>query len=313
MNNIHIIVNPMSAGGKTERRWKTIKEMMSHYLKEFKYIFTEKPKQATGITRELIESGFDTIIGIGGDGTLNEIANGFFKDRNGRMINEDASMGIVPSGTGSDFIRYLKIPRDFKKSIELINSSRIKPIDLGRVTCFEKDEPNSVMQKTTKYFLNVADFGLGAEVVKEISSVPAAKRGKFCYYKGLLRAIKNYKAKKMTICLDDSDTVSKRFLVGAAANGGIFGGGMIIAPDARIDDGYFDVVLIEDMKKLELVFESRRLYTGTINKYPKVMIKRARKMEIGSDEPVNIEYDGEVGGQTPAKLEILEKCLNFRI
>lgn len=312
MNKIHIIVNPMSAGGKTEHRWKTIKEMMTHYLKEFKYIFTEKPKQATGITRELVESGFDTIIGIGGDGTLNEIANGFFKDQNDRMINEEASMGIVPSGTGSDFIRYLKIPRDFKKSIKLIQNSGIKKIDLGRITYAGADEHDSAA-KDTMYFLNVADFGLGAEVVKEISSVPATKRGKFCYYKGLLSAIKNYKAKKMTIRLDDSDMISNRYLLGAAANGGIFGGGMIIAPEARIDDGYFDVVLIEDMKKLELIIASRRLYTGTIKKNSKVMIKRAKKVEILSDEPVNIEYDGEVGGRTPVKLEILEKCLNFRI
>lgn len=313
MNKIHVIINPVSAGGKTGHRWEHIKEVMFHYLKEFKYVFTEKPKQAIEITRELIKSGFDTIIGIGGDGTLNEIANGFFNDQGGSIINEDASMGIVPSGTGSDFIRYLKIPRDFKKSIELIKNSDNRRIDIGRITYSVSPQSGINEQGNSKYFLNVADFGLGAEVVKKTSSVPAWKRGKLCYYKGLLGAISNYRGMKMTIRLDDSEPITKRFLLGAAANGGIFGGGMIIAPDARIDDGFFDVVLIEDMKKWELIFESRRLYTGTIKKNRKVMIKRAKKVEIKSGETVNIEYDGEIGGKTPAKLEILEKRLNFKI
>ena len=317
MNKVHIIVNPLSARGKTVERWNTIKGVIRHYFDEYKYIFTEKPKQATEIARDLLKRGFDLIIGVGGDGTLNEITNGFFKRHTHKAINEDASLGIIPSGTGSDFIRFLKIPRDFHKSVELIKNSKIKKIDVGRITHTGSDKEDI---GEGKYFVNIASFGLGAEVVKNVSSIPSGKRGAFSYYKGLLATIGSYRSKNVKIIIDDGkEEIDGRFLIGAIANGRIFGGGMIIAPKAEPDDGYFDLVLVKDMKRFEIIRNSRLLYTGSINKHPKVIIKRAKKIKVLSDpikpdeeEEVNIEYDGEVGQPLPAEFEILEKSLNFR-
>jgi YegS/Rv2252/BmrU family lipid kinase len=309
-NKIHIIVNPLSARGKTQERWKSIKELIHHYFKEFKYIFTEKPKQATEITRDLLKEGFDLIVGVGGDGILNEITNGFYRNDRKNLINEDASLGIIPSGTGSDFIRYLKIPRDFKQSVELIKNSTTKKIDIGKITFLNSKGGDHEVN----HFVNVADFGLGAEVIKNLNAVPALKRNLFCYYKGLLTTIKNYKSKKVKIIVDDGELdLSKRVLIGAVANGGIFGGGMIIAPDAQLDDGYFDLVLVEEMKRFEVIRNSWRLYNGTLNLHPKVTVKRAKKIRITSEEEVNIEYDGEMGATLPAEFEIVEKGLNFRV
>lgn len=314
MNKVHVIVNPFSARGKTEERWLTIKEIVRHHFKEYKYIFTEKPRQATEIARGLLKDGYDLIIGVGGDGTLNEITNGFFKHDSHQTINEDASLGIIPSGTGSDFIRFLKIPHDFNKSVALIKHAKTNKVDVGKVTF-----TGPAGKKESKYFINASDFGLGAEVVKKLASIPSGKKGAFSYYKGLLSTIRTYHSKEVKIIIDDQEEIQGRFLIGAVANGSIFGGGMIIAPHARPDDGYFDLVLVRDMKKLEIILKSRHLYTGKIDQQPGVTVKHARNIKVfpvpyNPDMPsdVNIEYDGEVGNALPAEFEILEKSLNFR-
>jgi YegS/Rv2252/BmrU family lipid kinase len=308
LNKVHIIVNPFSARGKTGKRWEFIKEIIRNYYHEFKYIFTEKPKQATQIARELLKEGFDLIIGVGGDGTLNEITNGFFQSNSNKAINDEAALGIIPSGTGSDFIRFMKIPRDLHKSVELIKSSSVKKIDIGQIHFIQDNQKTN-----SQYFINVADFGLGAAVIKKMSAIPSIKRGPFSYYKGLLSTLKNYKSKWVKIIIDDRETIEGRFTIGAVANGRIFGGGMIIAPDAEPDDGFLDLVLVEDMKKLEIVKNTPLLYKGTIRKNPKVIIKKVRKIKIFSTDDVQIEYDGELGKTLPAEFEIVEKRINLRI
>jgi diacylglycerol kinase (ATP) len=314
MNKVHVIVNPLSARGKTGERWLTIKEIIRHYFKEYKYIFTEKPMQATEIARDSLKDGFDLIIGVGGDGTLNEITNGYFHEDSHQTINGDASLGIIPSGTGSDFIRFLKIPKDFRQCIELIKNSASKKIDVGKITF---GQPGDERPKHSTYFINVADFGLGAEVIKNLSAVPSGKRSAFSYYKGLLSTIRSYKSKKVKVIIDDNEEISDRFLIGAIANGRIFGGGMKIAPNAEPDDGFFDLVLVEDMNKFEIIKNSSRLYTGTITSHPKVLVKRARNIKVHpleeNKEPVNIEYDGEVGEPIPAEFQVIERSVNFRI
>lgn len=308
MDKVQVIVNPYSARGKTEYRWESIKSVIKHYFDEFKFIFTEKPNQATEIAREVLSEGFNLIIGIGGDGTLNEIANGFFSDNSKKIINDEASLGMIPSGTGSDFIRFLRIPRDFKKSVELIKNSKQKKIDVGKITY-----PGPESETSQKYFINVADFGLGADVIKKLSTVPESKRSPLSYYSGLLSTIKNYKSKNVTITINDEKIISGKYLIGAVANGGIFGGGMIIAPDAKIDDGYFDLILVKEMKKFEIIRNTHHLYRGTIVDHPKVEVHRVKKLEVSSEEDVSLEFDGELGGKIPVKFEIVEKVLNFRV
>lgn len=308
MNKVHVIVNPFSARGQTEKRWETIKAALCSHFREFKYIFTEKPRQATEIARELLQQGFDLLIGVGGDGTLNEISNGFFSAQSSQVINRDAALGIIPSGTGSDFIRFMKVPREFEKSAARIKNSQNRKIDIGKITY-----GGAVGKNKTQYFINVADFGLGAEVIRNISNIQSTRRGAFTYYRGLLSTMMKYSSKNVKLTLDDRQQLQGEYLIGAVANGRIFGGGMVIAPQAEPDDGFFDLVLIESMKKLEILSNSRLLYSGTIAKNPKVHIIKARNIKVESPDEVHIEYDGEVGETLPAEFSIIEKALNFRI
>jgi diacylglycerol kinase (ATP) len=308
MNKVHVIVNPFSARGQTGKRWETIKEALYPHFREFKYIFTEKPRQATEIARELLKDGFDLLIGVGGDGTLNEISSGFFNAQSGQAINQDAAVGIIPSGTGSDFMRFMKVPRDFEKSAARIKNSAIKKIDIGKITY-----GGTARKAKTQYFINVADFGLGAEVIRNVSSIESARRGAFTYYRGLLSTMMKFSSKRVRLTLDGGRQLQGEYLIGAVANGRIFGGGMIIAPQAEPDDGYFDLVLIDSMKKLEILANTRLLYSGTIANNPKVHILKARHIQVESPDEVHIEYDGEVGDALPAEFTVVEKALNLRI
>jgi YegS/Rv2252/BmrU family lipid kinase len=306
MDKVHVIVNPFSARGQTEKKWETIRRAIKMHFQEFKYVFTEKPLQATEIARELIKDGFDLIIGVGGDGTMNEISSGFFSDFSGRAINRDAALGIIPSGTGSDFLRFMKVPREFEKSAALIKNSKSKKIDIGKITY-------GGVRAREQYFINVADFGLGAEVIRRVANVQSTQRGALTYYRGLLATLMSYRSKTVSLVIDGQPLFQGEFLIGAVANGRIFGGGMIIAPKAEADDGYFDLVLVRDMKKLEIIRNTPLLYNGTIAKNPKVVIVKARHIKVQSREEVYTEFDGEVGEKLPAEFSIIEKALNFRV
>jgi len=312
MNKVHVIVNPYSARGQTGKRWETIKEAIRSHFREFKYVFTQKPRQATEIARELLRDGFDLLIGVGGDGTLNEISSGFFHAQSGQAINRDAAVGIIPSGTGSDFIRFMKIPREFEKSAARIKNAKNKSIDVGKIA-YGGPAGTGAPAPRTQYFVNVADFGLGAEVIRNISRIESIRRGALTYYRGLLSTIMSYRSKKVRMTLDSGQQLQGEYLIGAVANGRIFGGGMVIAPDAEPDDGMFDLVLIEPMRRLEIVANSRLLYSGKIASNPKVHIVKTRRVQVDSPDEVHIEYDGEVGERLPAEFTIVERALNFRV
>jgi len=133
------------------------------------------------------------------------------------------------------------------------------------------------------------------------------------YYRGLLATLMSYRSKTVTLTIDGKERLEGEYLIGAVANGRIFGGGMIIAPQAEPDDGFFDLVLVGDMKKLEIIRNTPLLYSGTIAKNPKVLMLKARHITVQSQEEVFTEYDGEMGGKLPAEFSVVEKALNFRI
>ncbi len=157
-----VIVNPESNKGKTRKKWNHIREALKSFLKEFKYEFTEKPLQAIEISRVALKEGTELVIGVGGDGTMNEIANGFYENR--KIINPEAALGIVPSGTGCDFTKSLNIPFRLKNALEVITQAPSSLIDIGRVS-FRGNSGD----EQERFFLNVSDFGIGGDVVKKVN------------------------------------------------------------------------------------------------------------------------------------------------
>ena len=294
-----VIVNPESNKGKTRKRWKDIQEALKSFLKEFKCEFTEKPFQAIEISRAAIKEGTELIVGVGGDGTMNEIANGFYENR--EIINPETALGVVPSGTGCDFTRSLNIPLGLKNALKVITQAPSSLIDIGRATF----KANSG-EEQERYFLNVADFGIGGEVVKKVNE-NRMKRKASSYLKCLLSTFITYNSKRLRIKIDDEELPIDEYMIGAVSNGRIFGKGMKIAPEAELDDGLFDVVLIRGMKLFEFLRNVWKIYAGSHLSHPKILLIRGRKTEVfpaEGQEDVLIELDGEQLGMLPATFEI---------
>lgn len=297
-----MIVNPESDRGRTGKRWGKIKEALKTFLKEFKYEFTEKPLQATEISRAAIKEGSELIIGIGGDGTVNEIANGFYEGNN--FINPKTILGIVPSGRGSDFSRSLNIAPGLKNALHVITEAPSHSIDIGRIRYMDHSGDNQ-----ERFFLNISDFGLGGEVVKRMDQ-NRLKRKTSSYLKCTIAAFIHYRNKKVRLRIDDNDFPDGEYLIGAVSNGRIFGKGMKIAPHAKLDDGLFDVVLIKGMKALEFCVNAWRVYAGTHLSHSKISMIRGSKIEAFpemGEEDVLIEVDGEQVGKLPATYDIVRK------
>ena len=298
-----VIVNPESNRGRTRKRWGEIREGLKHFVREFKYDFTEKPLHATDLARQAIKDGTELVIGVGGDGTMNEIANGFYEDR--RIINPEATLGLVPSGTGCDLIKSLNIPAGLKGALQVITDAPSVRMDVGRV----RYRTNEGLEDD-RFFLNIADFGLGGEVVREVTERRLQRKAS-SYVRCLVTTMARYKNKRVRIRVDGESLPDGEYLIGAVANGRIFGKGMKVAPDARLDDGLFDAVLIRGFRFLEFCRHGWKLMNGSHVTHPKVTVVRGRRIEAWADdgEDVLLELDGDQLGRLPATFEIVPRNL----
>ena len=299
-----IIINPESDKGRTGRRWKLIKEALGSFFKEYRCEFTEKPYHATEISRAAIKDGTELIVGIGGDGTMNEIANGFFDSD--CILNPETSLGVIPAGTGSDFSRSLNIPQSYTNALEIITQVPSYNIDAGKVRFSDHGG-----RSCERYFLNNSDFGIGGEVGRHMN-LRKMKKKKSSYFRSTLATFLNYKNKRLCIKIDGTELPEDQYMMGAIANGKIFGKGMKAAPDAKLDDGLFDILLVKSMRFIDFLRTVRKLYTGTHLPHPRIDLWRGRKVEVTASpeetRPVFIEVDGEQLGQAPVIFDILPRC-----
>jgi diacylglycerol kinase (ATP) len=298
-----VIVNPESNRGRTRKRWTEIREGLRHFIREFKYEFTEKPLDATDLARAAIKDGTELVIGVGGDGTMNEIANGFYEDR--RIINPVATLGLVPAGTGCDLFRSLNIPVGLKGALRVLTDAPAVRMDVGRV----RFAGNGGVPDERVY-LNVADFGLGGEVVREVSERRLQRKAS-SYVRCLISTMVRYRNKRVRIRVDGRDLPDGEYLIGAVANGKIFGKGMKVAPDAQLDDGLFDAVLVRGFRFLEFCRHGWKLMNGSHVTHPKVTVVRGRRVEAWPDEgeEVLLELDGDQLGRLPATFEVVPGTL----
>ena len=298
-----VIVNPESNRGRTRKRWGEIREGLRSFIREFKYEFTEKPLQATDMAREAIKDGTELVIGVGGDGTMNEIANGFFEDR--KIINPEATLGLLPAGTGCDLTKSLNIPTGLKDALKVITEAPSVRMGVGRVR-FRSNAGG----EEDRFFLNVADFGLGGEVVRRVNERRLQRKAS-SYVRCLVTTMVQYRNKRVRIRVDGESLPEGEYLIGAVANGRIFGKGMKVAPDARLDDGLFDSVLVRGFKFLEFCRHGWKLINGSHVTHPKVTVVRGSTVEAypEDDEDVLLELDGEQLGRLPATFEIVPRNL----
>ena len=298
------VVNPHSGNGKTGKEWPRIGKMAGDILGPFETRLTEGPADATWMTRESLQKGAARIVCVGGDGTLNEVVNGFF-DETG-PIRKDALLGFVPNGTGCDFCRSVPIPSGVRASLETIREGHVRKIDLGRIR-FRNHQGGT----TTRYFHNIASFGLGGEVVDRVNRTSKACGPFFSFIWGTIVSLFTYEKKRIRLKVDDGDERTVDVFNIAVANGRYHGGGMLVAPDAVIDDGLFHVTVIGAMNLLLVFWHLPKLYNGKIKSIRQVSMQTGRMVTAASEQRVLLDIDGEQPGTLPAEMEIVPEAISI--
>jgi len=306
MKEVAAIVNPKSAGGNTAKLWPSIKAELEKSVGEFSTTFTTAPNQAPELSRRALKDGAKLVISVGGDGTANEVVNGFFEDE--APVNPDAEFAVISMGTGSDLIKTLGIPKPFAEAAKVIASGTTRTIDVGLMTLFDHDG-----NEVPRYFVNIASFGIGGEVDERVNRSKKRLGGFLSFLLASTAALMTYKHKPVEIQLDDMPVIKQRILLCAVANGRFFGGGMMIAPNAEIDDGLFDVVIIGESSKLQLFRRMPKIYSGAHLSNPGVEVYRAKRVVARSPERVLLDVDGEQPGKIDSTFEIVPSALRVRV
>ncbi len=302
-----VVVNPNSSGGKTGRRFPALKQSIERRLgAEVGYALTRSPLDATRRAREALESGYEMIVSVGGDGTHNEILNGFFTP-DGKPVREDAVLGVIPSGTGGDFRRTAYPGESEEQMLDRLVGRNARPIDVGR-----SEFTNAEGAPVRRMFLNITSFGIGGAVSNYVNESTKAFGGRVSFFIGAFRGMLAYHNQRLRLSIDEEEPREIKINNIAVANGRFFGGGMKVAPRAELDDGLFDVVTFGDLSKLEYAMLSRFIYSGTHLERPKVSFTRARRVVAESDEVVLIDMDGEQPGRLPLTLEVVPRALRLK-
>jgi YegS/Rv2252/BmrU family lipid kinase len=266
---------------------------------------TTRPLEATELAQVAVKQSRPVVVAVGGDGTLNEVVNGFF--HNGAPIPSTTKLAMVPLGTGGDFRRTLRIPLDTKAAIDVLRTGLVRRLDAGCVTYQTPDGATAV-----RHFINIADAGLGGEVVYRVNR--GSKRlGSMTYKVGSGLALLSYKNKPMTVVIDGSTHELPRAQQVVVANCQFFGGGMQMAPSASPTDGVFDVIVIKDAGKIETMRGINDFLAGKHldNGNPKIELLYGKRITVTSPEKVRIDLDGEDVGFLPALFEIQPGAIEF--
>jgi diacylglycerol kinase (ATP) len=302
-DKIAVVVNPLSAGGKTARRWPEIARILEARLGPFTTRLTEA-SGGTEPARELLRQGYDYIVAAGGDGTISQVANGFL-DHN-QPVRREARLGILPLGTGGDFRRTLGIGPKIADIVETLASGVSQPMDVGKAAFCGHDGASC-----TLYFVNVASFGMGGEVAARSQNAARALGGGAGFFWATFRTFVGYRGKRVRLELD-GEKLPGEFLIThvAVGNGAFQGGGMHPCPRAVLDDGLLEVTVIDYLRMFELARDIRVLYSQDVYRHPKVHHYRARRLVALADEPVQLELDGEPLGRLPFEATVLPARLN---
>jgi diacylglycerol kinase (ATP) len=290
MAMIVAIINPNSGRGKAAGAWTKVRELLPERVEEWT---TRSRGHAVELVRAAIKAGAKTVVAVGGDGTINEVVNGFFE--NERAISHEVCLGVIPHGTGSDFARTLSLPVDPQAAAGVICQGEPQWMDLLKVA-YTTDEGLPAL----RYSINITSFGIGAIV---------AARAKRSYFLATLQTALTFRGNSVRLHIDGTSTMEGRVSNVGIGNGQYQGGGMRLCPTASISDGLLDVTVIRYLSLLELLKGIPKLYDGEILTHPKVAAYRAKRVQATSTETVLIEIDGEPLGRLPIEVWIMPRAI----
>ncbi len=263
------IVNPVSGRGKGKHLGERLKQRLSQLSIDFELHWTERPGHAI----ELAEQGAKkhaVVVAVGGDGTLNEVVNG--------LVENGGTLGLIPVGSGNDFARAVQIPFTFETALEILLKGKKRKIDVGKAN--------------ERYFHNGVGIGFDAWVVHNSLKVKRL-RGNAIYLYSVLRTLMNYKPVPLELSFNGAVKIDDYFMI-SVGNGVSMGGGFYLTPDAEIDDGLFDLCLIQNMPVVSILKNLLKVYTGKHKEDPRVEMARTNRLTIESRKPFGVHVDGEL-------------------
>ncbi|MEY2507719.1 MAG: diacylglycerol kinase [Verrucomicrobiota bacterium] len=290
MPGISVILNP-SAGSAAD-----LDDIVTRIgrLRGAEIRLTSKPGSAARLAKTALRKGRELIIAAGGDGTLNEVINGI-----GENLG-DAAVGLIPLGTGNDFARTIGVPADIEEAIDLIRAGETRAVDLVRVT-----------SDAVRYFVNVSAGGFSGLVNEKLTAEMKKTWGPLAYLRSAAAALPELRGYQTTLAFDNAESLRIELYNVVVANGRYVAGGTLIAPEASIDDGLLDIVLIPKRPATELAVLAAQVALGTHLSSETVVFRRASKLTVNSSPGMWFNVDGELVGNEPARFEILSRALRF--
>ena len=300
-NRWFVIVNPTSGNGSSKRKWPKIKAELESHAFDFDFAFTKYANHSKELVQHAIKQGFTKIISIGGDGTLHNIINGVQSQK--KVNSSSIQIGVIPIGTGNDWIKTHGIPLNIKRAISILKKGNVKLQDLGKIDFI--DEPRGAI-----YFNNLAGVGFDGFVVSKVGKFKHL--GALAYLIGAIAGLFSFKNFQSSIIINDQEIQTKSLMV-LAGLCTYSGGGMRLTKEPNPFHGFLDVSIAKDLGKLDIIKNLSNLFNGKIIKHPKVESYKVKDLSIiiNSENKPFIQADGELIGTGNINISIVPEAFSF--
>ena len=283
---IYAICNPTAGSGRARKIASQVQSWLAESGKTCEMLFTEYPGHGTQLAAQARDQGAETVLAIGGDGTNLEVARG--------LLGGSAAMGIIPAGTGNDFVKTLGSPSGPREALDFMLAHPPRKTDVGEVN--------------GKLFLNVIGTGFDVSVLDYAAKAKKYCRGLLPYLYGVLKTLRHFRSIRLTYAADGGEEKTLDAFVVAVANGNRFGGGITIAPDATADDGKLDLVVVGDIQRKHLMNRLVGLLKGDILSFPETTFARVSTVSFSRPD-MRLNVDGEISDEIRADARILPGAL----
>lgn len=308
IESYYFIANPAAGKGRLGKDWnKTISPLLKSKLGSFDHAFTTQPGNATEIAEQALSAKkYSTVVVLGGDGTLNEVVNGFMATS--PEIRDRVALGIIPFGSGGDFARTVGMPRRFKNALDALLSAKAQRIDVGMAEFSDVNFPK-------RYFVNIANAGVVASVMLKVNHISRSWPALWRYLMGSIKGFNAFENVLTRISFDNGPAREIHLTDLLVANGRYFGRGMQPAPNANLQDGLFDVLIFKNASLGVFLKNLPRLYRGKISgssaSHETLRCKSVRVEVLDSKKTLPIEMDGENHGIGNVMFQIVPGAIRF--
>ncbi|MBN2258931.1 MAG: diacylglycerol kinase family lipid kinase [Clostridiales bacterium] len=283
MRHALIIINPVAGKGKGLVLKDKLLSMFNEKGITYDLVISEYVGEIEEISKKIDEDIYNELIVVGGDGSIVEALGG--------IIGKNIKLGIVPIGTGNDFIRSYDGKIDVKKAIDNILRGETNKSDIGLIN--------------GHYFINVSGFGMDSYILENLNKIKKIIKGSLAYTVSTFYTLISYKSKKISFEIDGVN-YKREIMLAAICNGIYFGGGMMISPNTKVDDGLFELVIVNKMKKLKFIGVFLKVFKGTHIELKEVEVFSGKEFKIISEERIPLNVDGNIIGNTPVTANITE-------